>query len=142
MDGAGERGKTTSSDEKTGVGGTRTVKVVVEGDGDDGDAGVEGEGDGALDCPEGKTVGKPAVVPWLWKVRMTASHAVSRACTRSRSAQFSASRAASAACWSGLLMAFERGWTIPARRALFSASSSTMRASRAENCALRLSRLC
>jgi hypothetical protein len=32
LDGAGERGKTTSSGEKTGVGGTRTGKVVVEGE--------------------------------------------------------------------------------------------------------------
>jgi len=65
LDGAGERGKTTSSGEKTGVGGTRTGKVLVEGgDGDDADS--EGDGDCALDCPgtrEGRTVGRPAVVP-------------------------------------------------------------------------------
>jgi hypothetical protein len=66
LDGAGERGKTTSSGEKTGVGGTRTGKVVVEGGGDGDDADSEGDGDGALDCPgtrEGRTVGRPAVVP-------------------------------------------------------------------------------
>ena len=66
MDGAGDRGKTGLSVEKTGVGGTRTGKVVDDGSGD-GD-GVDAEGDGALDGVEGgggKTVGRPAVVPWV-----------------------------------------------------------------------------
>jgi len=67
LDGVGDRGKTESSSEKTGVGGTRTGKVVAElsGDGDDADD----DGDGALDCSGqgggGKTVGRPAVVPWV-----------------------------------------------------------------------------
>ena len=73
---------------------------------------------------------------------MIASHAFSRVWTRSRNAQFSASRATSAARCSGLSALIRGGWVVPARRALFSASSSFMRASRAENCALRLSRLC
>jgi hypothetical protein len=65
LDGAGDRGK-TGSGEKTGVGGTRTGKVVEgSSDGDDAD----GDGDGALDCTGqgggGKTVGRPAVVPWV-----------------------------------------------------------------------------
>ncbi len=69
LDGAGERGRTTSSGENTGVGGTRTGKVVIEGGGDgddDDDDADEGDGDGADDCPgqsEGKTVGSPTVVP-------------------------------------------------------------------------------
>jgi hypothetical protein len=48
LDGAGERGKIGSSGENTGVGGTRTGKVVVEGGGDsdgDGDADAERDGD-------------------------------------------------------------------------------------------------
>jgi hypothetical protein len=65
LDGAGDRGRTGSSDEKTGVGGTKTGKDVVEFSGDDGD----GDGDGAFDCSVqgggGKTVGRPAVVPWV-----------------------------------------------------------------------------
>jgi hypothetical protein len=66
LDGAGDRGKTGSSAENTGVGGTRTGKVVVDGggDGDDGDA--EGDGDDTDDCSgtsEGNTVGRPTVVP-------------------------------------------------------------------------------
>jgi len=70
LDGAGESGKTGSSVEKMGVGGTRTGKVVVEGSGDGDDAEAEGDGDGdrALDCSGaggGKTVGRPAVVPWV-----------------------------------------------------------------------------
>jgi hypothetical protein len=73
---------------------------------------------------------------------MIASHAFSRVWTRSRNAQFSASRAASAARCSGLSAFIRGGWVVPARRALFSASSSLMRASRATYCALRLSRLC
>jgi hypothetical protein len=73
---------------------------------------------------------------------MIASHAFSRVWTRSRNAQFSASRAASAACCSGLPAFIRGGWAVPARRALFSASSSLMRASRAVYCAFRLSRLC
>jgi len=67
VDGVGESGKTGSSVEKTGVGGTRTGKVVVEGSGDDSDAESEGDGDDALDCGRaggGKMVGRPAVVPW------------------------------------------------------------------------------
>ena len=69
MDGAGDRGRTESPGEKTGVGGTRTGKDVVEfsGDADDGDG--DGDGDGAFDCSGqgggGKTVGRPAVVPWV-----------------------------------------------------------------------------
>lgn len=51
LDGAGERGKTTSSGENTGVGGTRTGKVVVEGGGD-GDGDAEGDGDDVDGCPE------------------------------------------------------------------------------------------
>ena len=42
MDGAGERGKIGSSSENTGVGGTRTGIVVVEGGGD-GDGGSDGD---------------------------------------------------------------------------------------------------
>jgi hypothetical protein len=64
MDGVGDKGKTGESCEKTGVGGTRTGKIVVEGSGDDADGGR----DEALDCPGqggGKTVGRPAVVPWV-----------------------------------------------------------------------------
>jgi len=70
MDDAGDRGdrrKTGSSGEKTGIGGTRTGNVAVEfsGNGDD----VDDDGDGALDCSGegggGKTVGRPAVVPWV-----------------------------------------------------------------------------
>jgi len=52
LDGVGERGKIVSSGENTGIGGTRTGKVVVEGkgDGDDaGDAGAERDGDGTDD---------------------------------------------------------------------------------------------
>jgi hypothetical protein len=52
LDGVGERGKIMSSGENTGVGGTRTGKVVVEGgsDGDDGgDADAERDGDGTDD---------------------------------------------------------------------------------------------
>lgn len=105
LDGAGDRGRTGSSSEKTGVGGTRTGKDVVGSSSDDDDA--DGDGDGAsFDCSGqdggGKTVGRPAVVPWVWRVRMIASQAVSRVRTRSRNAQFSASRAASAARCSGL----------------------------------------
>jgi hypothetical protein len=60
--GAGERGKTASSSEKTGVGGTKTGNVVVEGDGDGADAeGSEDDGDGALVDPWGKTGRRPAV---------------------------------------------------------------------------------
>jgi len=70
LDGAGESGKTESSAEKMGVGGTRTGKVVVEGsgDGDDAEAEGDGDGDGTLDCSEaggGRMVGRPAVVPWV-----------------------------------------------------------------------------
>jgi hypothetical protein len=70
MDGAGESGKTGSSVEKMGIGGTRTGKVVVvegSGDGDDAEVEGDGDGDGALDCSGagGKTVGRPAVVPWV-----------------------------------------------------------------------------
>jgi len=67
LDGAGDRGRTGSLGEKTGVGGTRTGKdvIVSSGDGDDAD----GEGDKAFDCSGqgggGKTVGRPAVVPWV-----------------------------------------------------------------------------
>jgi hypothetical protein len=50
LDGAGERGKTTSSGENTGVVGTRTGKVVVEGGGD-GDGDAEGDGDDVDGCP-------------------------------------------------------------------------------------------
>jgi hypothetical protein len=50
LDGAGERGKTTSSGENTGVGGTRTGKVVVEGGGD-GDGDAEDDGDDVDGCP-------------------------------------------------------------------------------------------
>jgi hypothetical protein len=52
LDGVGERGKIMSSGENTGVAGTRTGKVVVEGgsDGDDGgDADAERDGDGTDD---------------------------------------------------------------------------------------------
>jgi len=52
LDGVGERGKIMSSGENTGVGGTRTGKVVVEGgsDGDGGgDADAERYGDGTDD---------------------------------------------------------------------------------------------
>ncbi len=60
-DGAGDRGRTGSPGEKTGVDGTSTGKVVVESSGDDDD------GDGTLDWSgqggEGKTVGRPAVEP-------------------------------------------------------------------------------
>jgi hypothetical protein len=66
LDGAGDRGRTGSSGEKTGVGGTRTGKDVVEFSGDADDA--DGDGDGAFDCSGqggGKTVGRPAVVPWV-----------------------------------------------------------------------------
>jgi len=66
LDGAGERGRTMSSGENTGVCGTRTGKVVVEGGGDGDDDADEGDGDAAADCPgqsEGKTVGSPTVVP-------------------------------------------------------------------------------
>lgn len=67
LDGAGDRGRTGSSGEKTGLGGTRTGKVVVEFSGDPDDA--DGDGDGAVDCSGqgggGKTVGRPAVVPWV-----------------------------------------------------------------------------
>jgi hypothetical protein len=67
LDGAGDRGRTASSGEKTGVGGTRTGKDVVEFSGDADDA--DGDGDGAFDCSGqgggGKTVGRPAVVPWV-----------------------------------------------------------------------------
>jgi hypothetical protein len=73
---------------------------------------------------------------------MIASHAFSRVWMRSRNAQFSASRAASVARCSWLPAFTGGGWVVPARRALFSASSSLMRASRATYCALRLSRLC
>ena len=67
LDSAGDRGKTGASSEKTGVGGTKTGKLVVEGlgEGDDVDA-DDGE---EVDCPGhgggGKTVGRPAVVPWV-----------------------------------------------------------------------------
>jgi len=66
LDGAGDRGRTGSSGEKTGVGGTRTGKdVEYSGDADDAD----GDGDGELDCSGqgggGKAVGRPAVVPWV-----------------------------------------------------------------------------
>jgi hypothetical protein len=44
LDGVGERGKIMSSGENTGVGGTRTGKVVVEG-GSDGDGDGDGGGD-------------------------------------------------------------------------------------------------
>ena len=72
MDGAGDRGR-IGSYEKTGVGGTRTGKDVVEfsGDAGDGDGDDDGDGDGerAFDCSGqgggGKTVGRPAVVPWV-----------------------------------------------------------------------------
>jgi len=72
LDGAGDRGR-MGSYEKAGVGGTRTGKDVVEfsgdaGDGDD-DDGDDGDGEGAFDCSGqgggGKTVGRPAVVPWV-----------------------------------------------------------------------------
>jgi len=46
LDGAGERGKIASSGENTGVGGTRTGKVVVEGGGDGDGDGTDAEGDG------------------------------------------------------------------------------------------------
>ena len=53
LDSAGERGKTASSRENIGVGGTRTGKVIVEGggDGDGDDADAEGDGDDVDDCP-------------------------------------------------------------------------------------------
>ena len=53
LDGAGERGKTASSGENTGVGGTRTGKVIVDGggEGDEDDADVEGDGDDVDDGP-------------------------------------------------------------------------------------------
>jgi hypothetical protein len=50
LDGAGERGKTTSSGENTGVGGTRTGNDIVEGGGD-GDGDAEGDGDDVDGCP-------------------------------------------------------------------------------------------
>jgi hypothetical protein len=65
LDSAGDRGKVGASGEKTGVGGTKTGKLVVEGldEGDDDD--VDGEEE--VGCPGhgggGKTVGRPAVVP-------------------------------------------------------------------------------
>lgn len=69
MDGAGDRGKTGASGEKTGVGGIRTGKVVVEGSGGGDDVDVDGDRDAVLDCPGqgggGKTVGRPAVGPWV-----------------------------------------------------------------------------
>ena len=70
LDGAGDRGRTGSSGEKTGVGGTRTGKDVIEFSGDaGGDDDVDGDGEGAFDCSGqdggGKTVGRPAVVPWV-----------------------------------------------------------------------------
>jgi hypothetical protein len=64
--GAGVSGKTASSNEKTGVEGTRTGKVAVEGggDGDDADADdSEDGGDDALACPWGKTGRRPTVGP-------------------------------------------------------------------------------
>jgi len=64
LDDAGDRGRTGSSSEKTGVGGTRTGKDVVEFSGD-----ADADGDGAFDWSGqgggGKTVGRPAVVPWV-----------------------------------------------------------------------------
>jgi hypothetical protein len=61
---AGERGKTALSSEKTGVGGTRTGKVVVEGGGDGDDVdGSDDDGDGTFVCPGGKIGGRPAVAP-------------------------------------------------------------------------------
>jgi len=67
LDGAGDRGRTRSSSEKTGVGGTRTGKDVVGSSSDGGDG--DGDGDGGFDCSgpggRGKTVGRPAVVPWV-----------------------------------------------------------------------------
>lgn len=66
LESAGDRGRTGASGEKTGVGGTRTGKVVVEGPGEGDDA--DADGDGELDWPGqggGKTVGRPAVVPWV-----------------------------------------------------------------------------
>jgi hypothetical protein len=68
LDDTGDRGKTGVSVEKTGVGGTRTGKVVVDGSGDGDDVDADGDGDAALDCIEGgggKTVGRPAEVPWV-----------------------------------------------------------------------------
>ena len=68
LDGAGDRGRTGSSSEKTGLGGTRTGNEVVEFSGDAADDGDD-DGDGASDCcgqgGEGSTVGRPAVVPWV-----------------------------------------------------------------------------
>ena len=67
LDSAGDRGKAGASSEKTGVGGTKTGKPVIEGldEGDDADV----DGDDEVDCPGhgggGKTVGRPAVVPWV-----------------------------------------------------------------------------
>ena len=65
LDGVGERGKTASSSENTGIGGTRTGKVIVDGggEGDVDDADAEGDGDDAPGQSEGKTVGRPTVVP-------------------------------------------------------------------------------
>ena len=68
LDGAGDRGRTGSSSEKTGVGGTRTAKDVVGSSANDDDDDADGDGDGAsFDCSgQGggcKTVGRPAVVP-------------------------------------------------------------------------------
>jgi hypothetical protein len=70
LDGAGDRGRTGSSSEKTGVGGIRTGKDVVEFSGDAGDdADGDRDGDRAFDCSgQGggdKMVGSPAVVPWV-----------------------------------------------------------------------------
>lgn len=70
LDGAGDRGRMGSSSEKTGVGGTRTGKDVIEFSGDAGDDDdADGDGEGAFDCSGqgggGKTVGRPAVVPWV-----------------------------------------------------------------------------
>jgi hypothetical protein len=67
LDGAGDRGNIGASGEKTGVDGIRTGKAV-EGSGGGDDANADGGG-GALDWPGqgggGKTVGRPAVVPWV-----------------------------------------------------------------------------
>jgi hypothetical protein len=67
LDGAGDKGRIGSSSEKTGVGGTRTGKDVVEFSGDDDDDDADADGDGEFDCSGqgggGKIVGRPAVVP-------------------------------------------------------------------------------
>ena len=68
LDGAGDRGRTRSLSEKTGVGGIRMVKDVVGSLNDGGDG--DGDGDRAFNCSgwagwKRQDNCRPVVVPWI-----------------------------------------------------------------------------